>query len=442
MSRGSTGSSLTVTLIAPGPAEEAQSTWWRPLSWKWPAFSKPPSLQVLDWIAAADPRALLTGDVILIVPPAGPSAPLFSLLDRLEERYLPALVLHEPNQPPPAASDSVISMPRDADPAIIACTLAAIAERQGAVDSLRAEIGISRRFHGGLRGEIEKIHDELQLAASVQREFMPQTLPGAPDIDLRVLFRPCGYVSGDIYDVQQLDERHIGFFVADAVGHGVPAALMTMVLCRCLVTTERDGEHTRIIPPGRALQKLNQDLILRHGECSRFATAVYGVINTRTRHLTISGAGHPYPLRIKGNRVERAETEGGLLGLDANDEFSEIELTLEPDELLVVYTDGFETAFPAPNVDEYGRRLPNRNYVDRFVDLTRAWREQGLTCAVEALLEHIDLQTGSLHQADDLTALVIAPAIADPLDSLMQGRGSQHAPREADPASFRAALPR
>lgn len=431
MSRGSSGSSPNVTLIAPGAAEEAQSTWWRPLSWKWPAFSKPPSLQIIDWKDAANADCAFTGDAALIVPPDIADAALFALLDQLEERCIPAVILHDPDKPSPAASDGIIPMPRDADPAIIACALAALAERQGAIDTLRAEVGISRRFHGGLRGEIEKIHDELQLAASVQREFMPQTLPGAPDFDLRVLFRPCGYVSGDIYDVQQLDERHIGFFVADAVGHGVPAALMTMVLCRCLVTTERDGEQTRIIPPGRALRRLNQDLILRHGECSRFATAIYGVIETDTRRVTIAGAGHPYPLRIKGDRVERAETEGGLLGLDAADEFSEINFTLDLDELLVVYTDGFETAFPAPNVDEYGRKLPNRNYIDRFIDLTRAWRGQGLTPAVEALLEHIDLQTGSLHQADDLTALVIAPSGEDPLDSLMRGRDSLHAPREA-----------
>ncbi len=432
MSRGSIGSSLTVTLIAPGPAEAAQSTWWRPLSWKWPAYSTPPALQVLDWQAVADVEQEITGDVVLIVPAPDSNAQLFALLDRLEEDCLPSLLLYAPRQPAHAI-DGVISMPAEADPTVIASTLAALAGRQGVIDSLRAEATISRRFHGGIRGEIEKIHDELQLAASVQREFLPQELPGAPDIDLRVLFRPCGYVSGDIYDVQQLDEHHIGFFVADAVGHGVPAALMTMVLCRCLVTTERDGNGTRIIPPGRALKQLNQDLLHRHGESSRFATAIYGVIDTRTRHVTLAGAGHPYPLRIKGGRVERAETEGGMLGIDPNDEFSETSFQLDPDELLVVYTDGFETAFPSPNVDEYGRRIPNRNYVDRFVDLTRDWREHGLPLAVEALLGHIDLQTGSLHQADDLTALIIAPMREDPLDALMRGRESAHAPREAEP---------
>ncbi|MBL8745569.1 MAG: serine/threonine-protein phosphatase [Phycisphaerae bacterium] len=432
MSRGSSGSSLNVTLIAPGPAEEAQSTWWRPLSWKWPAFSKPPGLQVIEWERALDPEESITGDAVLIITPDLSDARLFALLDRLDQDALPALVLHPAVPGDLDPIEGVITMPQDADPLMITSALAALAQRQGVIDSLRADVAISRRFHGGIRGEIEKIHDELQLAATVQREFLPQELPASSGLDVRVLFRPCGYVSGDIYDVQQLDRDHVAFFVADAVGHGVPAALMTMVLCRCLVTTERDGDRTRIIPPARALRRLNMDLIRRHGEGSRFATAIYGVIDTRTRHVTLAGAGHPYPLRIRGDRVERAETEGGLLGLDANDEFSETSFRLEADELLVVYTDGFETAFPAPNVDEYGRRIPNRNYVDRFIDLTREWRRRGMSSAVEALLGQIDLQAGSLHQADDLTALILAPASEDPLEALMQGRESADAPHEPE----------
>lgn len=439
MPGGESTLSHTVTLIASGPSEETQSAWWRPLSWKWPAFAKPPALQVIDFETAFDPTEPIAGDVVLIIVPEGESARVFSLLDRLEEDCLPTVLLHQCGAADIPKIRGVISMPHDADPSVVAAALAALAERQGVIDSLRSEASISRRFHGGIRGEIEKIHEELQLAASVQREFLPQSLPSNDRIDLRVLFRPCGYVSGDIYDVQQLDEDHVGFFVADAVGHGVPAALMTMVLCRCLVTTEREAGRTRIISPARALRRLNQDLIARHGEGSRFATAVYGVIDTRTRRVTLAGAGHPYPLRIKGERVERAETDGGLLGLDAEDQFSEISFDLETDELLVVYTDGFETAFPAPNVDDYGRRLPNRNYVDRFVDLTNAWRRDGLPGALESLAAHIDLQTGSLHQADDLTALIIAPATSDPLDALLRGQESQGAPREPSMQDLKSA---
>lgn len=422
----------TITLVSALSSEEAQTSWWRPIQWKWPEFSHSPSLQILDWQSACDPEVPIAGAAVLLIASDAVRSWIFPALDRLREAHIPAIMLQPSTLSEGVSDEDTLVLPDSTDPAVVASALAALAARQPAVEALRAEVRISRRFHGGLRGEIEKIHEELQLAASVQREFLPRDLPSDDGFDLRVLFRPCGYVSGDIYDAQRLDDDHIGFFVADAVGHGVPAALMTMVLCRCLPTIEGHGDHRSIVPPSRALRMLNQDLILRHGEGSRFATAVYGVINTRTRRVTLAGAGHPYPLRIKGDRVERAETEGGLLGLSQDDEFPEVTFSLERGELLVVYTDGFETAFPAPNVDAYGRRLPNRNYIDRFVDLARRAADEGLPHAVMTLLEEIDRQTGSLHQADDLTALVLSPTAHNALDRLIAGDASSSAPREPD----------
>ena len=65
------------------------------------------------------------------------------------------------------------------------------------------------------------------------------------------LFRPAGYVSGDLYDVARLDERRIGFYVADAVGHGMPAALLTMFIKHALVTKEVRGGVAAAAAPAR-----------------------------------------------------------------------------------------------------------------------------------------------------------------------------------------------
>lgn len=421
---------MCVTLVASGEAEAAQTQWWRPVSWKWPGFAATPGLQVLDWSEGLSAESV-KGSVALLIPDAGMgTAVVYSLLDGLCERMIPAVVCAPSGMSRGVGSnEDVVWLGTEEDPAMVASLLASLALRQPAVEMLRAEVRVSRRFHSGLRGQIEKVHEELQLAASVQREFLPRALPAAPNIDVQVLFRPCGYVSGDIYDVQKLDDRRWGFFVADAVGHGVPAALMTMVLCRCLTTTEEEGGVERVMSPSRTLKKLNQDLIKRHGEGSRFATAVYGVIDTQTRRVTLAGAGHPYPLRLRDGSVERVETEGGLLGIFAEDEFSEASFTLASDEMLVIYTDGFETAFPAPSADEYGRRLPNRNYVDRFVELARAWRGRGLPDAMRDLLVEMDRQEGSLHQTDDLTAMIVVPSSATALDLLFHGAEGSEASR-------------
>jgi phosphoserine phosphatase RsbU/P len=435
------GTSHTVTLIAGPRSEEAQATIWRPISWKWPVAACPPSLEIVDWRQVAHEGATVSGQVALVVPPDDGDAPdIFYLLDRLAEQGIPVVALgldpgwHALRSGP----DSPIVLAADTEPQVVAATLHALAHRQDHVELLRAEVSVARRFQGGLRGEIEKIHDELQLAASVQREFLPRSLPPVSDVDIQVLFRPCGYVSGDIYDVQQVGEHQIGFFLADAVGHGVPAALMTMVLCRCLTTTACEDGCQRALPPGEVMRLLNQDLIKRHGDSARFATAVYGVIDTRTRRVSVAGAGHPYPLVLRaGGEVERLETTGGMLGLFPDDAFTEASADLGENDMLVLYSDGFETAFPAAEADQFGRKRPNTNYIERFAQMAQAWRDQGLSQSIRLLCEQIDGQSGSLHQRDDLTAMMIVPSRENDLDRLFRGeKPHERAPeREPGPAA-------
>ena len=80
-----------------------------------------------------------------------------------------------------------------------------------------------------LPAPFDKLDEELRLAARIQCEFLPQEFPTMAGVGFDVLYRPAGYVSGDTYDVQQIDDRLVAFYVADAVGHGVPAALLTML---------------------------------------------------------------------------------------------------------------------------------------------------------------------------------------------------------------------
>jgi len=68
------------------------------------------------------------------------------------------------------------------------------------------------------------VDQELRLDSRLQRDFLPKQLPTVGDIRFHVLYRPATWVCGDVYDVQRLDERFIGFYLADAVGHGVAAA--------------------------------------------------------------------------------------------------------------------------------------------------------------------------------------------------------------------------
>src|SRR5947207_11229487 len=106
---------------------------------------------------------------------------------------------------------------------------------------------------------MHRLDEELRLAARVQQDFLPKSLPSVGDVRFQYLFRPAGHVSGDLYDVMRLDETHVGFYMADAVGHGMPAALLTMFLKQALTTKEIFPGGYRLLPPNH------------HAEVERFA---------------------------------------------------------------------------------------------------------------------------------------------------------------------------
>ena len=291
-------------------------------------------------------------------------------------------------------------------PEHLATALHALISRQREVERLQGETVSAMRFSGGLRHEISTIQGELQLAASVQREFLPRTLPSVAGITSAALWRPAAYVSGDLYGVVRIDEHHLGFFVVDAVGHGVPAALLTLVISRTLPNKEIVDSSYRILPPGEALGRVNADMMTRVGRTTRFATAVYAVMETRTAEVTVASAGHPPLLRLfPDGRLETVATEGGLLGVFADEVFENRTFTVSRGEKLLFYTDGFEQAFPELGHDPSAPRLPNRRYIDVFREFTQERDPGAFIAHIESRL---DEESSDFPQIDDLTLLCVS----------------------------------
>ena len=442
----------TITVLHEMEPELAQAKTWRPIANAWPSFAPPPLVDFRSFDDVLKAHQPLRGDAALVIVGRHTTpVRLLRLVTALAEHHQPAVFLR-----PAGASSPVEPMPGivpledDTAPMVIAATLNGLASRQPEVDELRTELRSLRRFQGGMSGEMDRLHDELQLAAAVQMESLPSRMPVVPNVDFQVLFRPCGYVSGDIYDVQRLDEHHVGFFIADAVGHGVPAALMTMIIGRSIITKRVIGDSYELVPPGEVLRHLNEAMLTHQGSSSRFATAVYGLLDCRDRTVSLASAGHPPAIRIRNGEARAVEGGGPLLGVFSCDEFHQTTFQLRPDEVLVLYSDGFETAFPRLDADDYARRLPTDHYLRHFTGVAAAWATslvqddhgirggtaEGLARAMKQLAGTLDRQVGSLHQVDDLTAMVVAPSADRPLDNLFAGIAD--APRRL-PAPVRAA---
>ena len=98
----------------------------------------------------------------------------------------------------------------------------------------------------------DNLTEQLRLAGMVQRDFLPAHLPNSDAAQWAVTFIPAEWVSGDIYDVARIDEQHIGFYIADAVGHSMPAALLTIFIKQAMVLRETEKNSSFQALPGTA----------------------------------------------------------------------------------------------------------------------------------------------------------------------------------------------
>jgi len=185
--------------------------------------------------------------------------------------------------------------------------------------------------------------EQLRMAGMVQRDFLPNHLPNSDRVQWAASFFPAEWVSGDIYDVARLDEHHIGFYIADVVGHGIPAALLTMFLKQALVMRETTGNCYNIFSPHDVMKNLNLRMTAQKLSGNQFATCCYCLLNIDTFELTFARAGHPYPILIRpGLEPRQLESQGSLLGIFEQAEFPQQTIKLQPGDKLLLYSDGAE----------------------------------------------------------------------------------------------------
>jgi sigma-B regulation protein RsbU (phosphoserine phosphatase) len=268
---------------------------------------------------------------------------------------------------------------------------------QSQIESLSTEIDALRRRDETVRFYMHRLDEEMRLAARLQQDFLPKSLPQVGRLHFHTMFRPAGYVSGDLYDVMRLDETHVGFYMADAVGHGMPAALLTMFIKNALVTKEISAGQYRLLSAGETMLKLNESLVGQNLSYATFATAIYGTIDTRTLQMSFARAGHPNPVVIRANgTIEDLATEGGLLGIFPEETYPTATVQLEPGDRLLVFSDGVEVAFSRdqhPDTQRWFEELRSRSHLNGE-ELLRS------------LSEHLDGESGSLSPKDDLTVIV------------------------------------
>jgi sigma-B regulation protein RsbU (phosphoserine phosphatase) len=242
----------------------------------------------------------------------------------------------------------------------------------------------------------DSLAEQLRLAGLVQQDFLPARLPNTDETRWASIFLPAEWVSGDIYDVARIDEQHIGFYVADVVGHGMPAALLTIFLKQALVMRETIGKNYRVFSPAEVVKNLNLRMTAQKLSGYQFATACYCLLNTKTLQLTFARAGHPYPILIRlGEQPRQLEVRGSLLGIFEQAEYFQETVQLQPGDKLLLYSDGAEPFIGS--FDDQGRFGFNEDFCK-----TTEQPIVEMTDSFNALMKNREIESSEI---DDITLL-------------------------------------
>lgn len=241
-----------------------------------------------------------------------------------------------------------------------------------------------------------QIEEQLKLAGTIQRNFLPQTLPATDRIRFATAYHPAEWVSGDIYDVVRLDETHLGFYIADAVGHSIPAALLTMFLKHAAVLRKTEGNRYTLFSPKEVIDHLNTAMIQQQLKGSLFATVCCCQLNTETLDFSFARAGHPYPILIRpGQEPIQLQSRGGLLGVFEEMDFEQIDTQLYPGDKILLYSDGIEPLI--------GQIENNGQFI--FTDTFRKLCRLPIISMVAAIEEAVAGWKRTSAEIDDITIL-------------------------------------
>jgi sigma-B regulation protein RsbU (phosphoserine phosphatase) len=247
------------------------------------------------------------------------------------------------------------------------------------------------------REQLVAIQQELGIAARIQQSMLPRTFPPFPDrteFELYASMFAAKEVGGDFYDFFLIDERHLGFVIADVSGKGVPAAIFMAVSRTLLRATALEK-----LPPGRCLQYVNAALS-SDSDTTMFVTVFYGILDTQTGEVEFCIGGHNPPFLFSPNgHVEELEAPTYmLLGVLGDVRYETHHLKLRPGDGIFLFTDGVTEA-----MDEHDLLYSE----ERLQEVLHKLSDRPADEMVREVVMDVRKHAGDTPQSDDITVLAL-----------------------------------
>lgn len=251
---------------------------------------------------------------------------------------------------------------------------------------------------------------ELEIGREIQAGFFPNVLPTPHGWELVTYFKAARHVAGDFYDAFSIGEKKdLGFVVADVCDKGVGAALF-MALFRSLIRVlsgstrstnhlSNNGSHYnsgKILQ--HTLQTVNNYISITHEDAAMFSTIFFGILDTESGVLQFINGGHEPPIVIGPLGVKASlRPTGPAVGLYPDAAFEVRSVQLEPEDVLLAYTDGVIDA-QNKNGETFSRHRLNKLLAEPCP-------------SAKALIDAISLQIkthiSNQDQFDDITILAL-----------------------------------
>ncbi len=246
--------------------------------------------------------------------------------------------------------------------------------------------------------QLESLKGDLAIAREIQLAILPRIFPPFPEnadkLDIAASMTAAKDVGGDFYDFFRIDDKKIGFLIADVSGKGVPAAIF-MAVSRTLIR----ATGIRGVSPAECITYSNNLLSEESTNCM-FVTVFYGIYDLETGEIVYCNAGHnpPYILHKNGTTEALPMSQDPMAGAIGDMQFHEEHIQLEKGETLVLFTDGVTEAMNVNN-EEFGD--------DRLIQTLQEVSLHSGQEIIEAVKADVAAFTEGAEQSDDITMLTL-----------------------------------
>ena len=262
-----------------------------------------------------------------------------------------------------------------------------------------------RSLNNELIEKDQRIDIDLKAAAEIQKSLLPQTTFVVENLEIAWKFEPCEHMGGDIFNIFQIDSEHLGIYMLDVSGHGVPAAMVTVSVSQFLQQyTVQMLKNSSFISPTQVLNTLDKEFPFERFD--NFFTITYFIINTKNGDIIYSNAGHPYPILLhKNETLELLKKGGPTIGMrdfdvldDRKFRFEEGRLKIKPEDKLFIYTDGI-VEYQNDNEEFYGD--------DRFYNSLKVLKNESVHNIIDQCIKSLMEFGNNTSPQDDISLLAL-----------------------------------